>query len=403
MLAPVLVSTVEERIVEETSLLPVSASQIDTFRDCARKWAWQKIEGLQSPPNAAAQLGTLVHAKLEKYLTTGFLDDSDRVGSIAAAGLQHLPRPKTVAVEEYFEITSPNGLYRGYMDAHWVEDKVSYVLDHKTTSDFKWMKTEEILKTDVQANIYAAAAMLLDNTAVVHQRWVYYLTSKAPRSKISDIVVYRSDVEPLFEQIDATVGEMHQIKRAKKRALDLAPSPQTCMKYGGCPFVANCNLTTQELTRSVFMQMSLADKLKAKLNAPKPETTEAAPAVTPAAASTAPAAAAAKPARASAPRINSPKLASDPAASAAVDKAVESISQGMADAMEAAVAATLPAKSRGTSAAKEAQLDRRDLFAANALQGLLARGQHANLGSPQGLASLVSLSFEIADEMLKAG
>jgi len=396
----------------QSALLNVSASQIDTFRDCQRKWAWDKIEKVPRLPNAAAQRGTYVHAVLEKYLKTGVLTTDDCFGEIAAAGIQHLPPPGTVTVERYFELESRVGRYRGYMDAHWESNGESYVLDHKTTSDFKWMKTEDILRTDVQANIYAAAAMILDKTEVVHQRWVYYLTSGKPRSKKVDITLTLKEAEHRFELLEGTVEEMAKVVRSKKRALDLVPTASACMKYGGCPYISNCNLTTEELSRSIFMQMSLAEKLKNKINGidvgaaldaaaaeaadvPEPESTPDAPPV-------------------KVSKINPPKLG--PAAEAHVQASVRSIKAGAAAGASPAEGSGTVARgsagpvalgtvgtqgAAGTQGAKSAAWERRDLFAANALQGLLARGQHTNLGSPQGLASLVSLSFEIADEMLK--
>jgi len=46
----------------------LSASQIQTFTECQRKWAWRVLDGVEEPPNKAAELGGQVHAELEKYL-----------------------------------------------------------------------------------------------------------------------------------------------------------------------------------------------------------------------------------------------------------------------------------------------------------------------------------------------
>jgi len=370
--------------VVQQALLDVSATQIDTFCDCQRKWAWNKIEGLKPPSAMSAQLGSDVHNRLENFLLKGVLDTTDRVGKIAEAGITHLPQPGTCNVEKNFVIESEIARYRGKMDAHWVKGAVSHVLDHKTTSDFKWMKTPDVLVDDVQANVYATAAMILDGTNTVDQTWVYYLTSNKPRSKVVRLRVRRDDAEPRFEKIEGIVREMRDIVTQGKRALDLPPSPQTCMKYGGCAFVSNCKLTTKELTRSLYMQMSLAEKLKAKLNGQAAATaaeqpTEAAPA------------AASKPARTSAPKINPDALSS--ATEAAVEKSVASIAAGAAAAAE-----TTRAPTKNKAVTNDLQ-ERRETFARSAMEGLLARGT-ANLAGPQGLKALASLSFEIADAMM---
>ena len=46
----------------------VSASQITTFRDCERKWYFEKIVGLTRPSTGSTELGSAVHAVLEGYL-----------------------------------------------------------------------------------------------------------------------------------------------------------------------------------------------------------------------------------------------------------------------------------------------------------------------------------------------
>ena len=43
----------------------LSASSLETFRSCERRFAYEKIEGLPSPPNTAAAAGTFVHQVLQ--------------------------------------------------------------------------------------------------------------------------------------------------------------------------------------------------------------------------------------------------------------------------------------------------------------------------------------------------
>jgi hypothetical protein len=46
-----------------------SASQVDTFQGCNRKWWFNKILGLEIPQHPSAAIGSAVHAELEGYLT----------------------------------------------------------------------------------------------------------------------------------------------------------------------------------------------------------------------------------------------------------------------------------------------------------------------------------------------
>ena len=45
-----------------------SPSQLATFLECPRKWAWKYVAGKRTPANASAGLGTLIHKLLEQYL-----------------------------------------------------------------------------------------------------------------------------------------------------------------------------------------------------------------------------------------------------------------------------------------------------------------------------------------------
>ena len=71
----------------------VSASQITTFRDCPRKWYFEKVVGLPRPSTGSTELGSAVHAVLEDYLrgdTEGIAPTSE-AHEIAMSGLVHLP------------------------------------------------------------------------------------------------------------------------------------------------------------------------------------------------------------------------------------------------------------------------------------------------------------------------
>ena len=82
----------------------LSASQIETFSNCPRKWAWRYLEGVEDEPNKSAELGRAIHAELEKYLRGESIDFTSETGYIAASGLEHLPKPGTpgLLIEEEF-------------------------------------------------------------------------------------------------------------------------------------------------------------------------------------------------------------------------------------------------------------------------------------------------------------
>jgi len=239
------------------------------FRDCARKWAWNKIEGISQPPNRFAERGSAIHSILEAWLEHGTPPDvATEYGAIAAAGLHHLPHPGVAEVEGSFTIELPSADFTGRVDARWIDtDGTPIILDHKTTSGLQWAKTEEDLRTDVQASLYAHVAMRDANKDVAELRWIYYETAKRPRSKRVALRVWKPEVDEQIALIDETAQEMNEILGSKARALDLVPTIGTCGMYGGCAYIQQCNLSTSEKMRGYMTGQSWAEKMLARKGA----------------------------------------------------------------------------------------------------------------------------------------
>lgn len=248
--------------------LRLSASQIDTFTKCQRKWAWRYIENVEEPPNEAAELGRDVHAQLETYLRGGALDFTRETGYIAAAGLEHLPKPGTpgLRIEEEFHFFGPSGhSYLGYKDL----EAPGAVYDHKSTSSLKWQKTPEQLKTDVQAVLYATDYFRNHpEDPCVELRWVYYQTKNTKKSAVTSLVVLQDETWQRFLEIEKIAEEM--AVASTSRALDLPPTIDHCSAYGGCPHQGRCNLSPLEKMRSHMSQNKLTALLKGKTNGAPP-------------------------------------------------------------------------------------------------------------------------------------
>jgi hypothetical protein len=242
----------------------LSASQVQTFVDCQRKWAWRYVEGIEEPPSAAAELGRSVHAELEKYLSGGEVDFTTEIGYIAASGLEHLPQPGTpgLAIEQEFHFEGPSGhSYLGYKDL----EQPGAVTDHKTTSDLRWQKTSEDLKTDIQATLYA-----VDYFRKYHEendvelRWVYYQTRNTRKSAVTRLRVHQEETWQRFLEIEKIAEQMELASH--QRALDLPPNISSCSAYGGCPHQGRCNLSPFEKMRAHVEQNKLLAALQAKKN-----------------------------------------------------------------------------------------------------------------------------------------
>jgi hypothetical protein len=188
--------------------------------------------------------GSKVHEQLEKFLLTGKKPDvTTTEGLIASQGIELLPATTSdthveISLEEYPLPNLPVP-FKGFIDVLDVTDGV-HVLDHKTTSAWKWAKTEDELTTNMQLIIYARHVLEhhpdQDEAEVTH---VYYLTRPPHGSKKVSAVVSRKHVFDEFDKILVTVNEMVD---ASQNNLDhLHKNKADCYSYGKqCPHYNEC-------------------------------------------------------------------------------------------------------------------------------------------------------------------
>lgn len=240
----------------------ISASQVNVFRECPRKWAWKYIAKLEEPKTDAQALGDAVEGQLQAYLIEGKPLDTDQVaGAIAQTALPYLPQPKTSALvlQKHFAIPSPSCAsretgygFQGYLDL-WCDGRVT---DFKTTKDLKWAKTPEVLASDVQATTYAFAEYYdrharglrgSEATAPLELQWITMRTRGKPKAVESPLLVTRDEIVRKFKAIDDTAAEINRCREEVKDPLELEPNPSACQAYGGCPFQSRCNLSPAQI------------------------------------------------------------------------------------------------------------------------------------------------------------
>jgi hypothetical protein len=286
-----------------------SASQVSLYDvhsgGCARKWVFRYLLGLKTPQHPAAALGEDVDTgQLQPYLRDGRPFDFTRPsGEIAASGLAFLPKPKTnsLEVQKHFVIPSPTLIegepvgiqFQGYIDL-WLprgmtgDAETPLVIDFKTTSDLKWAKSEEDLKTDTQAQLYAFAAAYLTRKRTVDLTWIYLQTRGARKAKRVHLQVTADQAAEQFARINDVALEMKTARDANPSPLELPPNPDACESYGGCPYRDRCNLSPAQVIAAVAAKeerkesMSNTAAFLAAMRAKK-SGGQAAPAVVPAA------------------------------------------------------------------------------------------------------------------------
>jgi hypothetical protein len=247
--------------------LTLSATQLDMFQDCARKWGWRVLDGVQAPQNKYAAAGSAIHAVLEAYLKHGKPPDPRTPeGSAALPAIEHLPAPGQVHSEVKFTWEVGGLLIAGFKDFTYVRaDGVPVVGDFKTTSDLRWALQPADLLTNTQSVVYAAHAMDEHETDLVQNRWFYLQRTKAPRLRIVEQEMTRSPVDTRMAELVEVGKLMTGLYSGGAKTLDLDFDAQACGKYGGCPYRANCNLTAAQRMRGLMSQLSLKDRMKARM------------------------------------------------------------------------------------------------------------------------------------------
>ncbi len=221
-------------------MVPLSPSQIKTWKLCNRKWAFQYLCGMKSIGGLAAQFGIRTHAINEGYFKTGALPtdkDTPEFRAFAVA-VKHWPERELITgVEVPILAASDVSPYKGFQDLDWPGG----VGDLKTTKNFAYALDEEDLTTDIQALIYLFAKITRENLGAALARWVY-TTSKAPHQAMRVQKALTADQirEGIAKHVDPLASE---IQRAYKLNVvtDCAPNWDSCYAFGGCQFRNLCN------------------------------------------------------------------------------------------------------------------------------------------------------------------
>jgi len=255
-----------------------SATQLKTFRRCPSRWYAEKILGHTTPPTEAMERGRRIHSMLEAYLRDGTDIPDDDHGRMAHAALERLPDKGSIPadnVEQRFELheTVLGAPFVGVIDL--VED--GRITDHKTTSDWKYQKSEEELRADPQAQTYALNYVLCSDEDKVTFRHVYIRTKGGPASRETSVELTRADLADAVVTIREDITRMRAASVVENMG-EVQYNLEACGDYGGCPHRARCaalGRQTLGVVSSLFMdsrdrQMDTTDPLAALLASRRP-------------------------------------------------------------------------------------------------------------------------------------
>ncbi len=241
-----------------------SATTIQNFNDCERKFYWQTLAGLDSPPSEAMKFGTKLHAHAENWLKKKIAPQGDAAAQLANLGLRLLPQPNTagLTVERQFElkpeVTGLPVIITGTKDLtvrpHTPDGKPDYAARHFMLGDHKTMrsrryfgeKTQTWLSLNIQANVYAydewtqLYAAGWQDLRVVDKRWFYYFRE----DKQAELLRQPDTLEHVQAQFESVIKprvlRMAEMVSAAPRIGDVPANESACDSYGGCAHRARC-------------------------------------------------------------------------------------------------------------------------------------------------------------------
>jgi hypothetical protein len=200
---------------------------------------------------------------LENYLTYETPFDLETLeGRIANSGKEHLPPPKTGTCEGSFFIPV-NNVWGWLGKVDWLSDTGDRYIDHKTTSDFKWIKSVDILKKDPQGVLYGYRG--IGDKQEQSGSWIYYRTKGAHIAKAVDFTITREQVADGVAELEKEANDLVSLRGLK--FLDLPPNPDSCHAFGKpCPHQGMCtDLNGPSLLKGMLMATLTKDELLAKL------------------------------------------------------------------------------------------------------------------------------------------
>jgi hypothetical protein len=173
---------------------------------------------------------------------TDVIGTEDEIGEIARMGAEHLPERGDhleieLSLEEHMPLSDAPVLVKGFVDL--IDHSKDEIIDHKTSGNKRYTKTQRELKVNVQLMMYAEAYFQrYPNKEKVTLTHIYYGTRSRWSKRVS-VTVTREHVASEWAKIKDTIHEMITASCAPD-ASEVHAEYDSCTKYGGCPFKGAC-------------------------------------------------------------------------------------------------------------------------------------------------------------------
>ena len=233
---------------------PMSASQALRLDGCKRRWGFRYLDKHKEEQGVSAGKGDANHYEMELWNNFGYLP-KDKASCVA---LRCAPAPRVADAEVPIRVETANVSWIGFLDLCYDWDEttnkpaclgstgLTVVHDWKFCGsvDLSAMSEEE-LREDLAANLYAAAAFEAGAPRVAC-RWIYtqFDGKRAPREvwvEMDKAQVY--EILAMWDEVAAEGEQLVQLHRkGKLKVLDLPPDLGHCFDYRKqCDYMELCN------------------------------------------------------------------------------------------------------------------------------------------------------------------
>ena len=256
-----------------------SASQAKDHIRCPSRWYANKILKIPQPETEAMRRGKRLHGGLESWEATGdvsYLEDMTM--PIVDMGIITVPVAED-QIERKVELNTRVVPIVGYIDLELPDERT--VIDHKTTSDWKYIKTPSELSWDPQAIIYCYDALeRWGGDEPITFRHIYYKTRGARGCRTAEVQLEPADIRSRFKTLVDRLATMAE--HALLPWDEVPVNTDACRDYGGCPFRSTCSKAGKfggpldcfddQTTTTGETTMTYAELLKARAAAARGET-----------------------------------------------------------------------------------------------------------------------------------
>lgn len=173
----------------------------------------------------------------------------ERAAALATHLFQYMPTPGSKKFIMEATVDFPTGIPGvktfGYSDFTDLTEGFEGTTDYKSTSNFRWAKSEEELKTDPQCIIYTRFVFKKCDAEEVYFRHLYVRTTDKPKKqephKEVIITVTREENEAAWLVLVEDIKEMLVLSRHKGPFKEIKPNYGACGDFRGCPFKSECD------------------------------------------------------------------------------------------------------------------------------------------------------------------